>query len=137
VADPLLAITAELGEPLMVVGAEERTRWHQPIVYAWIRAEEVLYVGCSWVGTERPLSAKHEKLRAFQPGDRLAVWACADPGPLERVSHPTLATTLQPADWWDAMPGVRRPVEGDRAARRSVPAVSGTSRERVSPLWGA
>lgn len=82
-ADPLLAITAELGEPLMVVGAEERTRWHQPIVYAWIRAEEVLYVGCSWVGTERPLSAKHEKLRAFQPGDRLAVWACADPGPLE------------------------------------------------------
>lgn len=59
-ADPLLAITAELGEPLMVVGAEERMRWHQPIVYAWIRAEEVLYVGCSWVGTERPLSAKHE-----------------------------------------------------------------------------
>ena len=117
------AITAELGEPLMVVGAEERTRWHQPIVYAWIRDEEVLHVGCNWVGTERPLSAKQEKLRAFQPGDRLAVWACADPGPLEESLIRHLRPRYNLPNGGTPCPGVRWPVEGDRAARRPVPAV--------------
>jgi hypothetical protein len=30
-------------------------------------------------GVERPLAAGHEKLRNFQPEDRLVSWACADP----------------------------------------------------------
>jgi hypothetical protein len=68
-----------LGEPMVTFDAEGLRRWHQPIVYAWTRGEEVLYVGCSYRGVERPLAAGHEKLRDFQTGDRLVIWACADP----------------------------------------------------------
>jgi hypothetical protein len=60
VADLLSALTAELGAPLMVAGASDRARWQQPIVYAWIRGDEVLYVGGSTVGVERPMSMNRE-----------------------------------------------------------------------------
>jgi hypothetical protein len=83
VADLLSALSAELGAPLMVVGASDRARWQQPIVYAWIRGNEVLYVGRSTVGVERPMSMNHEKLRGFEAEDRLVIWACAAPGPTE------------------------------------------------------
>jgi hypothetical protein len=70
---------ATLGEPVLTLDSEGMRRWQQPIVYAWIRGEEVLYIGCSYRGVERPLAAGHEKLRDFQPGDRLVIWASADP----------------------------------------------------------
>lgn len=60
----------------MVVHAEERARWHQSIIYAWIRGDEVLYIGASWRGVERPLGAGHERLRECAPGDRVVIWAC-------------------------------------------------------------
>jgi len=74
-ADPVAAITASLGEPLMVVTAEDRARWHRRIIYAWIRGDEVLYIGASWRGVERPMGVAHEKIRDFQSGDRLVIWA--------------------------------------------------------------
>jgi hypothetical protein len=63
----------------MVAEASDRARWQQPIVYAWIRGEAMLYIGSSYRGVERPMSAKHEKLGGFQAGDQLIIWACADP----------------------------------------------------------
>jgi hypothetical protein len=48
-------------------------------MYVWLRGDEVLYVGCSARGVERPMAAGHEKLRDFQPGDHLAIWASSDP----------------------------------------------------------
>ena len=79
----MIGLPPELGEPLLVIEAAERARWHQPIVYAWTRGEEILYVGCSYSGIERLLASKHEKLREFQPGDRLMIWACANPLAME------------------------------------------------------
>lgn len=58
-------------------------RWRGRIVYVWTRAEEVLYVGMSIRGLERPLAASHERLRDFAPGDRLTVWRTDSPATLE------------------------------------------------------
>lgn len=69
----------------MSVTAEERARWHQKVVYAWIRDEEVLYVGCSTRGVERPMGHGHEKLREIQPGDHVVVWPCDDPAVTEEA----------------------------------------------------
>jgi hypothetical protein len=85
VADPLADLSADLGAPLMVAEASDRARWQQPIVYAWIRGEAMLYIGSSYRGVERPMSAKHEKLGGFQAGDQLIIWACADPAPIEEA----------------------------------------------------
>jgi tRNA(Ile2) C34 agmatinyltransferase TiaS len=76
VADLFATVSAQLGEPLMVVHAEERARGHQSIIYAWMRGDEVLYIGASWRGVERPLGVSHEKLRECAPGDRIVIWAC-------------------------------------------------------------
>lgn len=45
-----------------------------PIVYAWVRGEEVLYIGLGAYGLARPLSRNHHRLLGMQPGDRLIVW---------------------------------------------------------------
>ena len=77
-ADPLIDLLAQLGEPIMTVCAADRALWNQPIAYAWLRGDEVLYIGCSVPGVERPMAVAHEKLRDFQPGDRLAIRASRD-----------------------------------------------------------
>jgi len=55
----------------------------EPIVYVWTRADEVLYVGMSSRGLDLPLSASHERLRDFAPGDRLTIWRTDRPAILE------------------------------------------------------
>jgi len=50
----------------------------RPLVYAWVRGGEALYVGMSTVGLGRPLSRTHEQLHAFLKTDSLRIWPCAD-----------------------------------------------------------
>jgi hypothetical protein len=66
---------------MMVITAEERARGHRPILYAWLRDDVVLYIGCSSKGIERPLGVGHEKLREMQPGDQVLIWPAQDSGP--------------------------------------------------------
>lgn len=86
------AIQAERGAPHCVLAYEDLERWRGPIVYVWSRGPEVLYVGMSIRGLERPLSASHEKLRGFAAGDTLTVWRTDDPVSLET----TLIERLRP-----------------------------------------
>ena len=86
------AIQAERGAPHCVVAYKDLERWRGPIVYVWSRGPEVLYVGMSIRGLERPLSASHEKLRGFAAGDTLTVWRTDDPVSLET----TLIERLRP-----------------------------------------
>jgi hypothetical protein len=78
-------VRAELGVPHCELEYSEVEQWRGEIVYVWTRGAEVLYVGMSCRGLERPLSASHEKLRGYQPGDTLTVWRTADPLSLEAL----------------------------------------------------
>jgi len=75
VAEPLAEL---LGEPLMTLDLEALTRLRRPLVYVWTRGQDVLYVGSSGNGVERPLARGHEKLRGFQAGDTLTIWPADD-----------------------------------------------------------
>jgi hypothetical protein len=83
VAEPWRAMTAYLGPPHLELEHEDVQRWRGSIVYGWTRGVEVLYVGLSLRGLERPLSVGHARLKHFAPGDRLIVWRCANPGLVE------------------------------------------------------
>jgi len=74
---------ARLGEPLVVLEAAALRPWQQAVIYAWIRGDEVLYIGASSRGLARPIDPRHEKLREFLPGDRLAIWPVPEPWELE------------------------------------------------------
>jgi tRNA(Ile2) C34 agmatinyltransferase TiaS len=74
---------ASLGKPLMELDFMEMERLRQPSVYVWTRGDDVLYVGMSFQGLVRPLAPSHEKLRDFQPGDQLRMWATGVPYELE------------------------------------------------------
>jgi hypothetical protein len=50
----------------------------RPLVYAWFRGEEVLYVGKGAMGMYRPLHPKHHRLHDIAPDDELRFWACAN-----------------------------------------------------------
>jgi len=80
----MIDLAPELGEPLMMLTYEELKRLQQPIVYVWTPSEEVLYVGMSFVGLQRPIGT-HEKLRAFQLGDLLTIWPVANPYAVETI----------------------------------------------------
>lgn len=82
---PWARVRAELGAPHCELDYSDVERWRGDIVYVWTRGTEVLYVGMSLRGLVRPLSATHEKLRAFAPGDTLTVWRAADPVSLEAM----------------------------------------------------
>ena len=60
-------------EPFMLT-FKAMAHLRQPIVYVWSRGEEILYVGMSMNGMERPLSKAHDHLNRFQPGDLLTIW---------------------------------------------------------------
>jgi hypothetical protein len=47
-----------------------------PLVYAWLRGEQVLYVGKGETGFNRPLSPSHHQLGMMLPTDTLRLWAC-------------------------------------------------------------
>lgn len=48
-----------------------------PLVYAWYRGDQVLYVGKGASGLGRPLSPHHHKLSGILPTDVLRFWSCA------------------------------------------------------------
>jgi hypothetical protein len=83
VADLLASVNVALGEPMMSLTFEELAQLRRPLVYVWSRGATVLYVGSSGNGVERPLARGHEKLREFQPGDTLTIWAAAIAGASE------------------------------------------------------
>jgi hypothetical protein len=98
VAEPLAEL---LGEPLMTLDLEALTRLRRPLVYVWTRCQDVLYVGSSGNGVERPLARGHEKLRGFQAGDTLTIWPAADAAATEvdliRRLRPLGSTVMAPS----------------------------------------
>jgi hypothetical protein len=90
VVNPLAAVNVALGEPMMSLTFQELAQLRRPLVYVWSRGVTVLYVGSSGNGVERPLAKGHEKLREFQPGDTLTIWADAG------ASEVTLIQRLKP-----------------------------------------
>lgn len=50
----------------------------QPIVYAWLRGDQVLYVGKGEMGMYRPLHPRHHRLRGVAADDEVRFWCCAD-----------------------------------------------------------
>ena len=48
----------------------------QPCVYLWMRRDDVLYIGMSEGGAERPFSPRHKTLR-IEPSDALWIWPVA------------------------------------------------------------
>lgn len=87
-------LRAELGPPLCELDHSDVARWRGAIVYVWTRGDEVLYVGASSKGLERPLAVGHERLRDFAEGDRLTVWRTNDPFSLEAALIRELRPTL-------------------------------------------
>jgi hypothetical protein len=78
--DALAEVAKQLGAPHLTLTWEDLERFRGPIIYIWTRSSEVLYVGLSFNGVERPLATTHARLRHFQPGDRVTIWrAPADP----------------------------------------------------------
>jgi hypothetical protein len=77
---------------MMSLTFQELAQLRRPLVYVWSRDATVLYVGSSGNGVERPLARGHEKLREFQPGDTLTIWAAVDSG----ASEVTLIQRLKP-----------------------------------------
>jgi hypothetical protein len=117
---PFDAIAAQLGAPHMELTWEDLERYRGHIVYVWTRGGEVLYVGLSFNGFERPLARNHERLRDFEPGDRLTVWrAPAEPGALYDVEA-DLIQRLHP----DTTTG-----------RARVRGAAGPSGRRLSGVW--
>jgi hypothetical protein len=47
-----------------------------PLVYAWFRGDEALYVGKGETGLSRPLSPAHHQLKGILPDDRIRIWSC-------------------------------------------------------------
>ena len=45
-----------------------------PIVYAWMRGEEILYIGRGLKGVTRPFAHDHPHLKGLLPTDELKVW---------------------------------------------------------------
>lgn len=69
---------------------------HSPVVYAWYRGEECLYVGMSSVGIGRPLDAHHHAARFRMHADRILVWECNDKGAAISLER-ELIETLRPS----------------------------------------
>lgn len=51
-------------------------RLRGPIVYAWFRDGQPLYVGKGATGIARPLSQRHHRLLGILPTDKLRIWCC-------------------------------------------------------------
>ncbi len=58
-----------------------------PLVYAWVRGEDVLYVGLGAYGLARPLARNHHRLADMAPGDRLLVWTWPEPALAEHAER--------------------------------------------------
>jgi hypothetical protein len=48
-----------------------------PVVYAWCRGDEALYIGCSKNGLVRPFHPFHSRLKEVQHGDTVRIWRMA------------------------------------------------------------
>jgi hypothetical protein len=63
----------------MVAGeltGQDVIRLRAPIVYAWFRGEQALYVGKGAMGLARPFSQRHHRLLTILPTDTLRIWCC-------------------------------------------------------------
>ena len=100
-----------------------------PIVYAWVRGDQVLYVGFGGHGFARPLQRTHHRLFAMEPGDRVVVW-CFDTEEQAAEAERQLIRLLHPP-----MNGPR--VLGERKPRRTPRVDEEPEAKRMAPeeVW--
>ncbi len=67
-----------MGIPTRVFSGEEIEQLRGPLVYIWKRGKQVLYVGMSKTGINRPFDPSHHRLKRIQAGDSLIVWRVPD-----------------------------------------------------------
>lgn len=72
-----------------------------PLVYAWIRGDEILYIGKSNNGLQRPIAKNHERTKDIETNDRLIVWHCL---------HDSEATGLEKILLVTFSPKLNRPI---------------------------
>ena len=81
----------KMGKPSRCFTGLEVLRMRTPIIYAWVRDGEVLYIGMSIRGLERPFSRLHHRLIDMEVSDFLFVWQCSSVKDLEALEKKLIA----------------------------------------------
>ncbi len=74
-----------IGDPDFILPGFDVVRQRAPIVYAWARGREILYVGRSRLGVARFLSENHHKVQDVRPSDVIMAWVFRTPEEAERA----------------------------------------------------
>lgn len=107
------------GPHALTFGPEDMRSLGGPMVYGWARGDQILYVGLSRYGVQRPFAGKHHRLRGMEAGDRLLVWCWDLPEEAEHFERQIILKLRPPLN---DSPVVRAP---DRARRlRRSPAIN-------------
>ncbi len=88
-------LLTSLGIPGWDLSFDDVQQSRRPCVYAWIRGDEVLYVGKGESGLERPISSTHHRTSHMEPGDRLLVWTTASRS-LALITEAKLISGIKP-----------------------------------------
>jgi len=76
----LAAAQGIAGNPIWRIDSTMFAQLVGPIVYAWVRGDEVLYVGVGASGIARPFRLSHHRaLRACSDDGHLLIWTCPTP----------------------------------------------------------
>lgn len=74
-----------MGQPARRFTSDDLKLLREPLVYAWIRNDKILYVGKSQNGFIRPIDPAHHRLCSFRDGDELLIWPVATSKAAERI----------------------------------------------------
>jgi hypothetical protein len=105
-----------LGDATVILKRSHEVEFHTdraralagPIVYAWVRGDEILYVGFSSNGVARTLSRAHHRLVSMEPGDRAVIW-CFETEDQAAAAERELIRLLHPPLNGRQLPGERKP----------------------------
>ncbi len=92
---PYSDLEEAIGEPLRSFTGADIIAMRQPLIYAWVRDGEVLYVGKGAVGMVRPLQCDHHRLKDILPTDELYIWHLQTADEVERIER-QLIVLLKP-----------------------------------------
>lgn len=107
-----------MGCPRISMRGAEWSANNRPLVYAWVREAEVLYVGMSTKGVGRPFTHDHERLRNIQAEDRLHVWFVDTPEKALELEE-FLIRNIKPAYNFT---GTGRPIKATAKTRQQMSA---------------
>lgn len=84
-----------MGVPAQQLSGTEVRELQRPSVYAWVRGDEVLYVGSSRLGLVRAILPTHHRLAAVEAGDMVLLWRFSSSDEAVQ-SEQQLIATLRP-----------------------------------------